>query len=431
MDQSSCLEFFQGVVGIASPAKDTEGRPCGEAQAPDTSREGVEFELRPTGYRGSRHNRVINVSALRQMTRHWEEVIDDVRLLRAAYLQRYGHPDINIGHLWRFGLIASSLPAFLLRRGRNTFRDGDLPPDVTATFKAVQGVFMTTQHMIATGRGFEEQVTVDEFLVHTDRFEIFNAPGGERACSAPSTMLREFVSAVIVDPGQAPSNRLREIVGDVDAFFRYGELAICMTLSRQLATACARALAEDMLDGLRALPEPVGAAAVAIESCVATLSQRQDGLPSDACRRLVPVLEAALSQEMHETCASGMSAGLTGESRGSAERCVNERLSAWLQASARLLSPPTADRISLWLTECLRLEARIQAICTQIQRQVAEVLNRPGPPPLRRQDVFAMLPNLTAPIEAWLGIEVFQEAQYSLRRVSATYDNDRFAYIPV
>src|SRR5262249_10539982 len=132
-------ESFRAAFGF----KDQDGRPLGEANAPEESQRGIEIDWRECRYQGSRyrHPKHMNVSALRQITDNWEDLIIGSRYLRKIYLSHFGVGLITHNHAWRLAKIATMLPIYLLSRPKDRFMDGQLPVLVAALFKVVAGVF--------------------------------------------------------------------------------------------------------------------------------------------------------------------------------------------------------------------------------------------------------------------------------------------------
>src|SRR5215510_11458071 len=68
--------------------RDDEGRLLRESRAPAESIRPGEIEYKTCPYRGSRNvspPMPINISALRQTSAHWEDIVNAVALMRAAY----------------------------------------------------------------------------------------------------------------------------------------------------------------------------------------------------------------------------------------------------------------------------------------------------------------------------------------------------------
>jgi hypothetical protein len=117
--------------------RDTDDRPIREGRTPpELLREG-EIEYRQCPYSGTRYmnKRPMNVSALRQTSAHWDEVVDALAFLREAYTQARGGYKMDVLDLWRIGQIGSALPWFYILHERAT-----CPAYAAALSKATLGV---------------------------------------------------------------------------------------------------------------------------------------------------------------------------------------------------------------------------------------------------------------------------------------------------
>jgi hypothetical protein len=117
--------------------RDTEDRPIREGRTPrELLREG-EIEYRQCPYSGSRYmsEKPMNMSALRQTSAHWDEVIDAVAFLRNAYAEASGAYRADVLDIWRVGQIGSSLPWFFILREGTT-----CPAYAAALAKATLGI---------------------------------------------------------------------------------------------------------------------------------------------------------------------------------------------------------------------------------------------------------------------------------------------------
>jgi MFS family permease len=223
--------------GSSGNLKDTDQRPFSEGNATEMARNGISFTYKSSPYAGSRHGKEMNVSALSQMAKHWSVILADLAFLRTQYLQRYSLKHLkNLWNLWHFAHTATSIHAYLVRRSQNPFKSGDLPPRIGGLFKAAQGLFMTSQHMICSGRPFDSVVNAKEFIEYIEANEIFTMSSTNRVCSGPPHMVNEFV--VVALNGQkitsTPHPNLESIIGDMDAFFDYSDKRIKLLMVQYL-----------------------------------------------------------------------------------------------------------------------------------------------------------------------------------------------------
>jgi hypothetical protein len=138
--------------------RDTEGRPIRESRTPPELLKEGEIELKQCPYPGSRylHAKPMNVSALRQMSAHWDELIDCIGLLREAYRSARGDYRADLMDIWRVGQMGSALPWFYILRLGET-----CPAYAAALSKAALGVGI-----------WGARVLVDQFALRT-----FENPG--------------------------------------------------------------------------------------------------------------------------------------------------------------------------------------------------------------------------------------------------------------
>jgi hypothetical protein len=133
--------------------RDAEGRPIREGRTPaEHLREG-EIEYKQCPYSGSRylHANPMNVSALRQTSAHWDEVIDAVAVLREAYAKARGDYRADLMDIWRVSQMGSGLPWFYILRLGET-----CPAYAAALSKATLGVGI-----------WGARVLVDQFATRT------------------------------------------------------------------------------------------------------------------------------------------------------------------------------------------------------------------------------------------------------------------------
>ncbi|HEY0189874.1 MAG TPA: hypothetical protein VGC42_02050 [Kofleriaceae bacterium] len=82
--------------------RDDEGRPLREGRTPPEYLRPDEIDLRPCPYPGSRHDaRPMNVSALRQTSSHWDEIVGALGFLRNAYADGIGRFVPDVMDVWR------------------------------------------------------------------------------------------------------------------------------------------------------------------------------------------------------------------------------------------------------------------------------------------------------------------------------------------
>lgn len=237
---------------------DTDGRPLGEWRAPRELHEATRWEDKPSSYRGSRQGTVINVAALRQALRHWPKVIANLALLRDRFVERAGVDEIDVAHLWLIGNIAASWPAFEVRRADRALAPDAIPPDLSALFKVVQGLFLTAQHLAVSGTPLDQIIEPARLLDYTESNRLLVLPG-ERACPAPVNLLRQFFDVVLHGHSEPTGDDQPEALSrsTADRLFDYAATTIEMQLigvSYRIAAVRQFDRATELLEDLHAPP---------------------------------------------------------------------------------------------------------------------------------------------------------------------------------
>lgn len=205
--QSLELGFLEAVVPvhrIAHPAFDAEGRHVGESNVfPDTMRMKLPTEWRMCLYPGSRYRNeaMMNITALKAMTRYWKPVLQGVRAVREEFLRRYSPlPDGR----WRMGDLhaeASSvlaLPTLLLMRANEPVTNGTLDPVLSSMFRITDGVRMVTAYLLFLP---ELPMTYDTPISAAELFRTVEHDGyflsHRGVCAGPPPMVEELLATLM------------------------------------------------------------------------------------------------------------------------------------------------------------------------------------------------------------------------------------------
>lgn len=202
---------------------DDEQRPLGEHRAPKDLAGAAPTELRRCPYPGSRHQHALpmNLSALRQTTRHWDEVASGLAALRQWC--GGGAAPADLGELWRQTAAASVVPAFLLFRADA----GDHPAIDAGTavlFKASLGLkFLLEQRaleeLLATGAldGRRAADTLAEYSESSGWLV-----GRQEVCAATPKMIQDVLRVAISGGPIGPSRMVASVAEPerLRAFFR-------------------------------------------------------------------------------------------------------------------------------------------------------------------------------------------------------------------
>ena len=184
--------------------RDDENRPLREGRTPAEFLHADDIEYKTCPYSGTRltSGKPMNVSALRQTTSHWDEILEALAVLRSAYVQaRRGAGDQpDLMDLWRISQLGSALPWWFILRGDK------LPGYAAALSKATLGVGIWAQQMlmrelagawtepIFTAAGIAELVEESGTLI-----------GVKEVCSGPEKMIARFFEVYLESsPGTGP-----------------------------------------------------------------------------------------------------------------------------------------------------------------------------------------------------------------------------------
>lgn len=188
--------------------RDVEDRPIREGRTPPELLRDGDIEYRTCPYAGSRHQHAnpMNVSALRQMGAHWDDLCDARAFLRAAHDEVLGVTQPQLMDVWRVSQLGSALPWFFLHR------DAAIPAYAAALAKATLGMGIWAQRVLVrtiTERWSPPALTAESVLALAE--ENGTLIGETEVCSGSSKMLLEFF-AVLVDP-RGGVNPRRSILG--------------------------------------------------------------------------------------------------------------------------------------------------------------------------------------------------------------------------
>ncbi|HPU50458.1 MAG TPA: hypothetical protein PK359_02775 [Burkholderiaceae bacterium] len=233
--EAGYLELVIPIFRIAHVALDGDGRQVGEANVfPKPLRLDVPTSWRTCIYSGTRYqvDRPMNVTALKSMRAHWDQMMAVVMIVRGKYLQRY--PQVRdgwtVGHLERLATLVLAVPTFALMRTRHRVANGDLHPALSSLFRVTDGVRMTMHQMLFVPIGEptlppDSPMTAAEIHAYAERNYSFHSEHG--VCAGPQSMIESFLG-VLVD-GRLPNDwqsvtlddPVRDALDDLDATANY------------------------------------------------------------------------------------------------------------------------------------------------------------------------------------------------------------------
>jgi hypothetical protein len=187
----------------------------------------------------------MNVSAMARLVSTLPAALGALLVLREGYCRRFCITELSAFDLWRIGLLALCLPAFLFLRKTRPVPDGSLPPYVADCYKLSAGI--TT---FVYGLAVKEVVCepdelswpdLDALMAEVDRMLI----GDKEVCPAPPALIREALRAFL--SGEVSIRTVRPPLADLicndDGFYQFAstyiELKACQTLGTAIESVAA------------------------------------------------------------------------------------------------------------------------------------------------------------------------------------------------
>lgn len=183
------------VVFDLNDVRDDEGRPISERRADATVRAGVEMDMRECPYSGIRHGRLMNMSALAQISNHYNAVMAEI----AAFRGQLGRDEASWPDILAVVLDQLARPAIRLLQQRDPHRP--VPAQAAVGHKLAAGLFgvMRTLHeRLALGANLP--VTADLFMQLVD--ETGALVGASEVCAGSPQMIRK-TAVTLVEGGAA------------------------------------------------------------------------------------------------------------------------------------------------------------------------------------------------------------------------------------
>ena len=179
---------------------DDEGRPISERRANAAVRAGVEMDMRECPYAGIRHGRLMNTSALAQVSHHYNPVMGEI----AAFRRQTAGKDATWSDILAAILDPLARPAVHLLQQRNA--RGPVPAQVAVGHKLAAGFFgvMRTLHE-RLALGADLPVSTEAFLDLVEETGALVGPA--EACAGSPQMLRK-ASTILVEGGTANETTL-------------------------------------------------------------------------------------------------------------------------------------------------------------------------------------------------------------------------------
>jgi hypothetical protein len=231
------LGFVETVVPVhrlVHPALDAEGRHVGEMNVfPEGMRMKLPTEWRVCPYPGSRYrdDAMMNVTALKSMTRHWKPVLRGVLAVREEFLRHYSPlPDGSwrLGDLHALSCAVLALPTLLMMRTNEPVSNGALDPVLSSMFRVTDGVRMMAFYLLLFLERpipYDTPITAAELYRQTEQSGQFLSTHG--VCAGPPHMVEEFFATLMEGkPLAGAPTSLPEWSAGIPAAMDYGMLGL-------------------------------------------------------------------------------------------------------------------------------------------------------------------------------------------------------------
>ncbi len=169
---------------------DDEGRPVSERRADAAARVGVEMEMRQCPFAGIRHDKWMNVSALAQITRYYQDILAEM----AAFRRQPKGANATWEDILACIVELLAGPAIYLLQQRD--RTGPVPARIAVGHKLAAGYFGVMRGLherLAVGADIP--MTVDTLLGLVDEMDAL--VGASEVCAGSPQMIRNATRALL------------------------------------------------------------------------------------------------------------------------------------------------------------------------------------------------------------------------------------------
>lgn len=204
--------------------RDAEDRLIREGRTPPEYIRPGEIEYKTCPYGGSRyqHASPMNVSALRQMSGHWDEIVAALGVVHAAYRDARGErmpaaPELM--DLWRIGQLGSALPWFYLLRGDGEAR---APVFAAALAKVTLGVGLWAQQLLVDQLSGAPPFTLTPQAIYDSTEANGTLIGETEVCSGPEKMMIRFFEVLVAGGPASASPQIAALILERERVMLFG-----------------------------------------------------------------------------------------------------------------------------------------------------------------------------------------------------------------
>jgi hypothetical protein len=250
-DQPPGLELYKLALGDLRKYWDVEGRPLVEDRT--GMGESPTRELKRCPYAGSRQGRMMNVSALRQLGGHWQEVLGGFERIAAAHAAKNGIAKPALVDWLLVAQMAVTLPYYLLSRAHAPVANRELPAFAALLAKTAFDIATTCKLVLArsvAGGSVPSDVAQIAEVAEESRLFLHGASG---ACAGSPKQIDEVLYAIALREPHPLSQHpldglLPETAPFLDYAYAYARVDLLVLLLRVEATFALRRIRDLLPD---------------------------------------------------------------------------------------------------------------------------------------------------------------------------------------
>ncbi len=201
--------------------RDDEDRLIREGRTPKEFIRSGEIEYKTCPYPGSRfqHECPMNTSALRQMSSHWDDILDALAVMRIAYTEQRGEHTPELMDLWRVGQLGSALPWFYILRGGGM----PAPAYAAALAKVTLGVGLWAQRLLVDWlAGVWTPVPLTPQAIYESTEGNGTLIGENEVCSGPEKMMVRFFEVLVAGNPEDDNPPIARLTAESDRAMLFG-----------------------------------------------------------------------------------------------------------------------------------------------------------------------------------------------------------------
>lgn len=241
--QQSLMEFRYGLWTGIAPIYGEDERQLGEGNTrPLIFNHNVPAEVHACKYKGSRTDKLINISALRVAMKHFYEASAITVAVRDYHMAKINKRPTDLPGIWDQHVISRAslaLTAYRYRAG-NLSEEVRLPNNIASQYKLVTGIFVICREMMIAAHpasSRNDPVLPNDLYAYADKHHLFRSDN-DMVCAGSTSKIIEFLEFSHLGHAHPESAKLqlqdegadlallRSFVPDLESWYRYALLTI-------------------------------------------------------------------------------------------------------------------------------------------------------------------------------------------------------------